>query len=182
MDSQLSFEFHRALNKMIQNFLRAFVLIDGVVTAVNDDFTCDITIQGVPYTSVPVKVLTGAQASIYEVPVIGTHCLVTFRDGNRALPQISSFDKVDKLYINCESLVEFNGGKNGGMVLVNDLVTKINNLENLVNNLIEKYNGHTHILTLTSDTGTAAATVSQETGTINPITTANDIQSKVITQ
>ncbi len=68
------------------------------------------------------------------------------------------------------------------MVLVNPLVTKVNNLEKLVNDLITQYNGHTHILTLTSGTGTAATTLSQETGKINPITQAKDIESTVITQ
>ena len=176
------FAFPRALAKMISNFLRAHVLIDGIVTAINDNFTVDVTIQGVTYSNVPTKVLIDSQASIFEIPVVNTACLVKWRDGNRGLPQIDSFDQVDKLLINCTSLVEFNRGKNGGMVLVNPLVTKINALENLLNDLITKYNTHTHILALSSGTGTAAATVTTEPGTINPVTKASDIQSKVITQ
>ncbi len=86
------FAFPRALSKMIKNFLRAHVLIDGVVTAVNDNFTVDLTIQEITYSNVPTKILIGSQASIYEIPVIGSACLVKWRDGNRGLPQVDSFD------------------------------------------------------------------------------------------
>lgn len=189
MDSTTSFSFIRALEKFISNRLRAFVLIDGKVTAVNDDFTVDITINEVAFTSVPTAVLKGSQATIFEIPVVGSHCLVKWRDGHRGIPQIDSFDQVDKYYIQPISNLfisakqtQFNDGSNGGLVLVNPLVTKVNNLENLMNDLITKYNSHTHILTLTSGTGTAAATLTQETGMINPITKASDIQSTVITQ
>lgn len=187
MDS--NFSFLRALSKFIDNRLRASVLIDGVVTGVNDDFTVDITVNEVAFTSVPTSVLKGSQATIFEVPVVGSHCLVKWRDAHRGLPQIDSFDQVDKYFIQPVSNLfisakntQFNDGNNGGLVLVNPLVTKINALENLINNLITQYNGHTHILALSSGTGTAAATVSQETGMINPVTKASDIQSTVITQ
>jgi hypothetical protein len=189
MDSTTSFSFLRALNKFVENKLRATVLIDGIVTAVNNDFTVDITINEVTYSNVTTSVLKGSQATIFEIPVIGSHCLVKWRDNHRGLPQIDSFDQVSDYYIQpinnlfiSAKNTQFNDGNNGGLVLVNPLVTKINALENLVNNLIQQYNGHTHILALSSGTGTAAATVSQETGMINPVTKASDIQSTVITQ
>lgn len=172
-----------AFEKFVKNVTRHYVLIDGTVEAYNEDNnTCDILIQNTLWTSVPIAVLTGAQASFYPIPVIGTNCTVTWRDGHKSLPQIVQFDQIDTLKINCATLVEFNNGQNGGMVLVNDLVTKLNNLENLVNNFITEYNAHVHILTLTSGTGTAAPTENQETGMIDPITKAADLASTVITQ
>jgi ribonuclease BN (tRNA processing enzyme) len=39
----------------------------------------------------------------------------------------------------------FNGGDLGGMVKINDLITKLNNLENAYNTLSNIYNTHTHI-------------------------------------
>lgn len=189
MDSTTQFAFLNALEKFVKNFLRAHVLIDGMVTAVNDNFTCDITVQDVPYSQVPIKVLIGSQASVYEIPVVGTTCLVKWRDGSRQLPQIDSFDQVDTYYLQpvtdlfiSAKQTQFNDGKSGGLVLVNPLVEKVNNIENLLNNLITQYNAHTHLLTLTSGTGTAAPTLTQETGTIAPITKASDIESTVITQ
>lgn len=188
MDSTTQFAFLNSLEKFVKNFLRATVLIDGIVTNVNDNFTCDITVQEVPYTNVPVKVVIGSQASIYEIPVIGTTCLVRWRDNHRQLPQIDSFDEVDKYYIQPVSnlyisapQIQFNGGDNGGLVLVNDLVDRMNLIENAYNDLVTKFNEHTHILALTAGTGTAAITATPET-TILSDTTASDIENGAITQ
>lgn len=173
----------KAFEKFVKNQTRHYVIIDGEVEAYNEDsFTCDVLIQGTTFSGVPIAVLTGEQASFYPIPVIGTSCLITWRDGAKGLPTIVQFDQIDTLKINCQTLVEFNGGENGGMVLVNKLIAKVNAIENLVNNLITLYNEHTHILTLSSGTGTAAPTTSTESGTINPITKASDIESTVITQ
>lgn len=185
--NELSLELSQAMNKWLKNSQRAMVIIDGVVTAVNDNFTCDITVQGVPYTNVPICVKIGTQASLYPIPVVNTACLVTWRDGNRGLPQIINFDQVDKYYIKVGQLfidadkTTFNGGSNDGMVLLNPLLSAINDLQNIVNDLISKYNSHTHILTLSSGTGTAAPTTTQETGVLTP-TQKSDIENTKITQ
>lgn len=55
------------------------------------------------------------------------------------------------------------------------LLKKINNLEDLLNDLITKYNAHTHVLTLSAGTGTAAPTTSLETSSIAPVTSQTDI-------
>src|SRR5579859_2541695 len=178
MDSSTTqFGFIQALTKFIQNHLRATVLIDGIVTAVNDNFTVDITVSDVTYSQVPTKVLIGSQSSIFEMPVIGTTCLVRWRDNHRGLPQIDSFDKVDGYYIQPVSNLfisakktQFNDGKNGGLVLVNDLVDRMNLIENAYNDLVEKFNSHTHILALTSGTGTAAPTAAPETTVLTDTT------------
>jgi len=136
MNSDSSLLFAKAVTKFVKNILRAYVIVDGVVTVVNNDFTCDITVQDIPYTSVPIGVLIGTQASDYQIPVNGTKCLVAFRDGNRGLPQILAFDQVDTWKINCATLVEFNGGANGGMVLVKKLVTQMNKIENQQNQIL----------------------------------------------
>lgn len=151
MDSTTEFEFLESLSRFVKNFLRASVLIDGVVTNVNDNFTCDIEVQQVAYTGVPVKVLTGSQASIYEVPVIGTTCLVRWRDNHRQLPQIDSFDQVDHYYISVNdfdinvkntfkisaNLTQFNGGNNGGLPMSPDVTERLNLIENQQNEILD---------------------------------------------
>lgn len=126
MKSNSSLLLAAALIKFVKNVCRAYVTIDGIVTVVNDNYTVDVEVQGVTYSNCPIAVLIGTQASVYPVPVVGTKCLVKWRDGNRALPQIESFDQIEKLYVNCTELVEFNGGENGGIPLTPNLVTQIN--------------------------------------------------------
>lgn len=173
--NKIGFELSRAMNKWLKNSLRAFVTIDAVVTAVNADFTCDIAIQTVPYTGVPIKVLVGTQASVYPVPVINSKCLVTFRDGNRALPQIVDFDQVDKLYIKT-NLTQFNDGDKGGLVLVNDLVTRMNLIENQQNTILQTLKG----ITIAS-TPFPFAPVFAAINNLQP-TTAGEIENPLITQ
>ena len=182
MDSG-AFSFIRALNKLISNQLRAFVTIDGIVTAVNSDFTCDITINEVVYSSVPIKVLIGSQASIYEVPTLNSHCLVTFRDGNRALPQIVGVDQVDKYYISpvtelfiSSPKIQFNNGSNGGLVLVNNLVTRMNLIENNQNAILAALKA--------GNIPSTPFALAPLFVAINPLndTTAAQIQSTTITQ
>lgn len=175
--------FVRALLKLIHNQLRAFVTIDGVVKEVNDDYTCDITINEVLYTGVPITVNIGNQSGIYPLPVIGTNCLVKFRDGNRSLPQIDSFDKIDSYWITAQTKVyikapqtEFNGGSKGGLVLVNNLVTRMNLIENQQNEILTILKA----VSIPSTPFTFAALFAS----VTPLndTTAAQIQSTVITQ
>eukprot|EP01037_Dinobryon_pediforme_P011474 gene11474-11570_t len=74
------------------------------------------------YTDIRYPSRTANYASLYEIPVINTGCLVTFRDGNINLPQIIAIDQVDQLLINCKTLVQYNKGNLGGMVKVIDLL------------------------------------------------------------
>lgn len=188
MNSTTQFQFLNALSKFVQNFMRASVLIDGIVTKVNDNFTCNITVQDVTFSQVPIKVLIGSQASIYEVPVVGSTCLVRWRDNNRGLPQIDSFDQVDKYYLQPVSKLfisakktQFNDGSNGGIPLSPNVSDRLNKIEDAYNDLVTKFNTHSHILTLTSGTGTAAPTTDQETTTLTP-TEPGDIENPDISQ
>lgn len=129
--------FAATIEKFVKNILRAYVIVDGVVEEVNDDYTCDVTIQGTLYTSVPIAVLIGDMASFYPIPIVDTTCLITFRDGNRGLPQIIAFDQIDTLKVNCKTLVEFNGGENGGLPLSPNLVTRLNKIEAQQNQILD---------------------------------------------
>lgn len=53
-------------------------------------------------------------------------------------------DDNDIINISANESIEFNGGEFGGLVKVEELTTKLNNLENLVNSLVTKYNTHVH--------------------------------------
>lgn len=149
-----------AISELLVNAIHAvtrhFVIVEGTVTDVDlDAWTCSVRIgegDGVStFYDVPLKVeidpaggaAVSARASFLEIPEEGTGCLFGFRDGNLQRPQLYAVDKTVKILINAP-LVEFNGGQLGGMVKVIDLTEKLNNLENLVNNLIGLYNLHTH--------------------------------------
>lgn len=105
----------------------------------------------------------------YYKPTIGSIVLISPQNKNTYF--ISMFSSLDKVLIR--------GDANGGVPITSNVVDKLNNLENLVNDLISKYNSHTHILTLSAGTGTAAPTTTTETDTLTP-TTNDDIQSTTV--
>ena len=185
-------QVQEALGGAIKSFTRYSNIYDATVINTDNaetDFIVDVQLlsDGNPvYYGVPLMVLTGSQASFIGVPVLNTPCLISFRDGNNGRPQILFIDQLLKILVKTNNFVinsdttVFNDGELGGMVKVIELTTKLNNLEKLVNDLVSKFNTHTHILTLTSGTGTAAPTVSPETTVLTP-TVRGDIEDENIT-
>jgi len=120
------------------------------------------------------------------VPAIGSTILITYSTYN--VPFVSQFSELSQVLLiagsSQVSIVDgklmFNDGSLGGLVEVAALVTKLNNLENLVNDLAAKFNSHTHILTLSSGTGTAAPTAAPEATTLTPTQRA-DIENTTVT-
>ena len=78
-----------------------------------------------------------------------------------------------------DGLIQFNDGSYGGLVQVINLVQKLNNLENLVNDLVAKFNMHVHP-GVQSGAGSTGPTVSLETGTLTPTEQA-DIENTEVT-
>lgn len=71
----------------------------------------------------------------------------------------------------------FNDGMLDGLVKVNSLVTKLNNLENKVNTIITTFNAHVHAET----GGTTSPTATPVSGTLTP-TVKSDIENDKIKQ
>jgi len=132
-DKENSFDLARSLQSLIKSNMRGYVLIDGVIELVNDNFTCDIKVQDVVFSDVPVAVLINSQADFYAKPKVGSKCLITFRDGNINFPQLVQCDQVE-LFI-------FNQGTLGGMVKVIDLVERLNKVESKVNTILDTLKG-----------------------------------------
>lgn len=75
---------------------------------------------------------------------------------------------------------KFNDGSLGGMVKVNDILTKLNNLENKVNAIISAFNSHVHT-GVTTGAGSSGVTPTSITGTLTP-TTKSEIENNKIVQ
>jgi hypothetical protein len=134
-----------------------------------------------------VQLMASLDDGILLLPAVDSTVIVSYSTYNQ--PFISLFSELQKVLLIVGSsilsikdgIIQFNDGSNGGLVEVIKLTTKLNNLENLVNDLVSKYNTHTHILTLTSGTGTAAPTAAPESTVITP-TQRSDIENTLIKQ
>jgi len=163
-------------------------LITAEVDSVNiATRTCSVTtISGKNQTAIEnVRLMAAVDDGILFIPTIGSTVMIFYSNYN--LPFVVQYSELDQvLFISGSSQVQIidgkimlNDGSFGGLVEVIPLVQKLNNLENLVNDLISKFNSHTHILTLTSGTGTAAPTTTLETGTLTA-TQRKDLENSTV--
>ena len=176
-------ELGEAFEKAVKTITRQLQVVDGTVGPVDmTAFTCDVMVGdsngSTTYHDVTLRVLKNSQASFIEIPVVGSACTIYFMDGNLGRPKMFMVDQTAQLLINCTQ-VAFNGGNLGGMVKVIDLVTRLNNIENLVNSFFALFNGHTHNVTAVG--APTGPTLAQETQTLTP-TQRTDIENPVITQ
>ena len=182
MDNEQTANLTDAFYRAIKATTKYSNICDGTIIAVDETaYTADIQldIDGQPvYYAVPLSVLIGSVGGFVTIPVIGSDCLITFRDGNKGRPQLLFCNQIDKLLVNC-NLVQFNGGENGGMVEVLKLVDRLNKVENLLNSFFTLYNSHTHVVS--SVGAPTALPVPLETQTLTP-TQRGDIENTKITQ
>jgi hypothetical protein len=160
--------------------------VDSVDESTRTCIVTTVSSQG-SITIENVQLMASVDDGFLLIPVIGSTVLVSYSTYNQ--PFVTMFSELakvamvvgDTLLTMTSDLLQFNDGALGGLVKVVDLVSRMNLIENKVNDLIGKYNGHTHLLTLSSGTGTAATTTSQETGTLTPTGRA-DIENDKIKQ
>lgn len=111
-------------------------------------------------------------------------------EGNTVIVAYSEYvEPYIALHGDIESIVWLGGEYEGVPIVIdpnnanNGLLAKINNLENLLNDLISKYNSHTHKTTCPAGPGNALSPLppDTETTTISPITSQPDISHPNIT-
>ena len=116
-----------------------------------------------------VRLMANIDNGFLLIPEVDSIVVVSFLSDSSAY--VSLVSKVSEVHLN---------GKNfDGLVKVNDLVQKLNNLENKVNTIISTYNAHTHVA---SSFGTPTTTpVAPVTGTLTP-TIKQDLENITILQ
>ena len=133
-----------ALQRMVKTIMRGSVIVDGVITGVDESaFTCDVKVgneeNSSTYFDVPLRILVSDQSSMVEIPEMNTHCLLTFRDGNTGSPQILSIHKALKILVICDQVI-FNDGALGGLLKLNESVNRWNKIEQDLNILKAAFN------------------------------------------
>lgn len=112
--------------------------------------TCEVRIvSGKTANSLPgVRLMASVDDGILVVPAVGSTVVVILAD--QITPYVAQYSEVDTIVLR--------GGDLGGLVKVEDLVTRLNNLENKVNDLLTAYNSHTHPGVQSGGSSTGATT------------------------
>lgn len=128
----------------------------------------------------------------YIKPVVGTKCLIGLIQNKSAAAFIIYAEEIEEYLIEDKTGFKFhlnegnltiNGDEFGSMIKIEELVQKVNRLENKLNDLVAKYNAHIHITTATvgasATPGTIAPTTTTETP-ISPLTAVSDLENPKI--
>lgn len=106
-------------------------------------------------------------------PAVGSTAILAYVDANSATPYIVSCTEIDRIVVTVgessidveADLIKFNGGENGGTVLVEKLTDRLNKLQSELNSLKTWANTHTHASS--TPTNPTSTPVTPFTGTIS---------------
>jgi len=136
-----------------------------------DAYTCDCT----PVSSNSDTIIAAVSLTINScdgclfIPVVGSNVIVGY--SARGIAYVAMFSEIES--------IQFMDGSYQGLVRVKELTEKLNNIENLVNDLISKFNTHTHTGVQTG-AGTSGTTGTPENNTLNT-TQQSEIENTKIT-
>jgi len=150
----------------------------AVVNSVDEDTrTCVVTeVEGAALINVKLQALNSSSSGLVQIPTVGSYVIVSFLSPTDSF--VSCYTDVDKILIDTD-LVQFNGGDNGGLINIEDLVTKINNVEADINNLKSVFSSWVPVL---QDGGTALKTASSTWSVAQlTLTQDSDIEDNKIT-
>lgn len=176
----------------LRNIIRELAKPDGETVALvctvdevyKDTRTIDCTPinEGAPMLGVNIQANQEADYGICVFPEKGSYVIVGFvADGAAGVvlstEKIESAEVVigdtsavidaDGCRINADNII-FNGGNLDGLVVIQKLTDKLNELKDTVNDLISKYNSHVHLTTATVGAGTVAGTISATVSQATP--------------
>lgn len=162
-------QIKEAIERLSGTFMQDSVkLFLANVDSVNEaERTCDVTpLTDNATTSYPsVLLMAESDDGVLIIPTINSNVLVNV--SKRGIAYVCMFSEIDKVTIITKTLTQFNDGSFGGLVKVQELVDKINRLENT-------FNSHTHVATSFGTPTTPPATP------IAPITIVTDIENDKI--
>ncbi len=99
-----------------------------VVSVDEDEMTCEVTPidEGANFMDVRLMADGSSVTGIYCKPTVGSIVMISPQDESTYF--VSMYSEIDEVWIR--------GTANGGVVKVSDLITKLNNIENLLNTII----------------------------------------------
>jgi hypothetical protein len=161
-------------NNAIKNAIRSLANTNEAIYSVictiaeidEDSNTCTCSpIDGVSADLLDVKLIAQESNGFIIYPKIDSQVIVTFL--NKQSGYVSMCSEIDKIYLN---------GKNfNGLVKIDDLVTKLNDLENKVNALVAYSASHTHPVS----GPLAGPTTTPVTGSLTP-TVRGDLENTTV--
>ena len=124
-------EIRKSIASMSSGNGRAGLYTAKVLSA--DGETCCVDIDGLTASDVQLRaVVNGEESGILVTPKTGSHVTVADLSGDLTRLVVIGFSEVEK--------VEINGGHNGGLINIEDLVKRLNYIEDKIGTLMDIFN------------------------------------------
>jgi hypothetical protein len=173
------------LREIVKDRNEIYSVVGKVISLNENERSCDVEpLNGdADLFGVRLQADLSASTGAVVIPKIDSHVIVTFLNNSTGF--VSVCTDVDKIHVECDSIT-FNGGSNDGMVLINELVGKINRLEDAHNAHVNAFNSHIHVTSATTGTGGPIGVITPpnqpSTELITPNTTVSDLENTKIKQ
>lgn len=136
-------EFAESFETAVKVVTRGYSIIEGTITTVDEaTLSCTVTvgdsISSVIYDNVYLDVLLIGQGSFICIPTVGSNCILAFRNGSEDRRQLLKSFSYDKI-IAAPVAWQFGQGANGGIPMVNPLVTQLNTIIEDINTLKQAF-------------------------------------------
>ena len=126
-----------------------------------DGETCNVELEGLTMSDVRLRaVVNGETSKILVTPKTDSHVLVADLSGDLSQLAVVGYSEVEKIEVDTDKII-FNGGNNNGLVKIEELTQKLNEL-------VRAFNHHTHTGTFSGTIGGSAAAGNIETITVSP--------------
>ena len=174
------------IRRLLKDFTQAPVQVKaGTVTEVDEDAqTCTVKpVDGAELLDVRLKAnIDEDEETCINIPAVDSTVLVGAIHNDPDTTFIAMTSKVSKVikkindqtYEMTDQSHVFNGGDNGGLIIIADLINQLNAIENKINTFLNAYNAHTHPDPSSGSTGPA-----NNAGTVTTLTntSATDIEN-----
>lgn len=115
----------------------AGIVFTAKVKSVERDTTCTVDLDGLTVSDVRLRaVVNGETSKILVTPKTGSHVLVADLSGDLSQLAVVVYSEVEKIEVDADNIV-FNGGDNKGLIKIEKLTQKLNDL-------VRTFNNHTH--------------------------------------
>jgi len=115
----------------------AGIVFNAKVKSVENNTTCTVELDGLAVSDVRLRaVVNGETSKILVTPKTGSYVLVADLPGDLSQLAVVGYSEVEQIEIDTDKII-FNGGNNKGLIQIEKLTQKLNEL-------VTAFNTHTH--------------------------------------
>lgn len=143
--------------------------------------TCTPINDGAQLFNVTLQAARSASTGFVQIPTVKSQVVVTFLSKDTAF--VSLCVEVDKVLLNCDEIT-INNGDNGGLIVIQSLVDRLNTIEGKHNDLVTALGTRTFITTATVSASAVVGVITASplvNVNIAPTTQKSDIENDKVT-